>query len=331
MTTMTISEQRAALFTRQRRGQGKHADYRPGYTLNEVPKAGRVHRYPCTREGRTVTLRSDGALAEFLEVLWDSRTTGFCESVLLDVKRTSAIARHLHLRHPAYEDGSPRNLITDLLVTRELPDGSLSEEAVDTVSRAPSDPAHLPARLTIIREYWESQGVAWRLSVKDGLNSNRAMNLNWLYMVGEHVRARGLSDHERYVQRLIENELFDNFHWTVEDACLSATRANRLRPGESVRALRQLLAMQRIKFDIDAASVMSLSPRQLHLDRRQPRVASGTGAGKWALRISRRNALATSCVPIRCAAKGQSEPTRQSGEETTFPPVTRLTLVDATS
>jgi hypothetical protein len=271
MKTMTISEQRAALFRQQRRGQGKLADYRPGYTLSEIPKAGRVHRYPCAPVGRTVTLRSDGVLAEFLEACWDWRTKGIRDSAPLDLERTSAIARRLHLRHPAYEDGSPRILVTDLLVTRRAADGSLSDEAIDTVSRAPSDPVHLPARLAIIREYWESQGVAWRLSVKDGLNSNRAVNLNWLYMTGERVRACGLSDRERYVQRLIEHELFDGFDWTVGDACHAVTRGNGLRPGESVRALRQLLAMRRITFDIDAADVMSLSPRQLRQNHRQPR------------------------------------------------------------
>lgn len=277
MQSPSISEQRTALFARQRRGQGEHADYVPGLTLSEVPKAGRVHRYPCDRAGRTVTLRSDGALATFLEEHWDRNTTDLRDLMPLDVERTSAIARHLGLRHPTYEDGSPRILITDLVVTR-MNDGVSSYEAIDTQSSAPGDSDCLPPRIKIAREYWTSLGAGYRLSEKDGLNSNRAKNLNWLYMVGERVIRCGLSDHERSAQRLVVDELFGRFHWCVEDACVAVDRTQRLNAGESVRALRQLLATQEIWFDIDAESVMSLPPHDLRRNGRQRQVSPAIAA-----------------------------------------------------
>ncbi|WP_213232289.1 TnsA endonuclease N-terminal domain-containing protein [Caballeronia sp. NK8] len=179
--SMTFAKQKR--FNRELRGKGEGADYRPWLTVSDVPSRGRSHRLACAKTGfRTMHFLSDLEYAAFLEAWWDEFVRDIREQYPIDLKATLAIAWNLNVKHPVDpRTGLLLTQTTDLLLTKRAASVAPSYAAWAVKSRQQLTEKRTLEKLEIERRYWESRGVPWTLVISDGLNSARALNLDWLF------------------------------------------------------------------------------------------------------------------------------------------------------
>ncbi|MGU7816655.1 TnsA endonuclease N-terminal domain-containing protein [Burkholderia sp. AW49-1] len=124
---------------------------------------------------------SDHEYVAFLEAWRDENVTDIREQYPLNLRRTLTIAGQIGVKHPVdSHTGILLAQTTDLLLTRGTGDDPL------VVAWAVKDRASLTDertmnKLEIERRYWQELNVSWQLVVNDGLNSFRALNLDWMF------------------------------------------------------------------------------------------------------------------------------------------------------
>lgn len=257
----TLSGQARARSIQERRGSGERATYVPGRSFRELRGIGRMHRFSCERcGGRQIALSSDLHLATFLEEHRDQRTWDLREYFPLnDVEETVRIARAIGVRHPAYSDGSPRILITDLLVFR-LESARDSWTAIHTVS-ARDEAAGMGAAWQIVREFWRRTGVDARIAYSDGLNSFRTRNLWFLFGYSERLAAYGVDDGQRSAQQAVIRHLCRRDCVRILDVCDAAAATCDLTRAECMCAVLQLVASRAIECDLDVPFLLDQPAR----------------------------------------------------------------------
>lgn len=260
---MTMSEQARTRFAKEKRGDGDGREYVAGLTFRELRGVGRMHRFCSSRcGGRQVTVPSDQALGTFLKEHWDPDVRDLKEYVpILEVDETEHIAKLLGIRHPTFKDGSPRILITDLLVCREVANGCIWT-AVHTVGLQHGG-CDSSATDRIEAEYWKRKGIASRTSVSSGLNDIQTRNLWLLFQYNEQIIAHGLDEHERAAQGAVIQRLRAHRNTSVLEACHAAARANNLTRAECVRAAMQLIATRTIECSLESPVLLAQPARAI--------------------------------------------------------------------
>jgi len=261
----SLSEQRIALFRKEGRGTGQGSAYVPGRALRDMPGAGRLHRFACSRcGGRQIVLPSDVELAAFLLEYWDPLTVDLQEHFpILEVEKTIRIAELLGLRHPALRDGSPAILMTSLMVSKHSAGGP-RRLAVDVVSslevqRSPSDANQIK------REYWRRLGIDHRIEYSTGLNSYKAMHLESLFNVAESIVNHGISHTQRSAQRAVLNQFKKRAGSTLLALCHEAADANGLERPVTVAAMRELIALGIVECSFDVPVLLTQKTRDVRV------------------------------------------------------------------
>ncbi|MBN3748320.1 hypothetical protein G3N96_23265 [Burkholderia sp. Se-20373] len=208
-------------------------------------------------------------MSTFLKQHWERRTRELREYYpVLDVDETVRIARFRGVNHPTYRDGSPRILITDLMVGK-LDSRGYRWVAVESVSVRKRSTEASVKRL-ILEEYWRRLGIQWRTHYSAGLNDFYARNLWQLFGISEQFLAYGFSEREWMAQEAVSRRLRRYSYARILDVCFAAARACDLTRAECVRAALQLIAGRTIVCRLDvplllnqtASAVRILSGRQ---------------------------------------------------------------------
>src|SRR5690349_2765154 len=253
----TQSEKQRLLFAKECRGSGEGGGYIPGRSLRDMGGLGRIHRFACTRcGGRQIVLPSDMALSVFLEEHWDPATYELKEHYpLLDVDETLRLAGELGLKHPMFSDGSPKMLITDLVVSKQIA-GTDEKHAIDIVSSRRPNQARILASRAIKQEYWRRLGIPYRVAASDGLNGERAKHLWDLFNIGEQVLTRGITGDERDAQLAILKRFKQGKDQTLLELCHTTARAREIARSDCVAALRRLIATHLIECSLDVTVLL---------------------------------------------------------------------------
>ncbi|MGF6810890.1 hypothetical protein OKW30_006082 [Paraburkholderia sp. Clong3] len=261
----SLSEQRIALFEKEGRGTGHGATYVPGRALRDMPGAGRLHRFACSRcGGRQIVLPSDVEFAVFLLEYWDPFTLDLQEHFpLLEVEKTMWLATLLGVTHPRLRDGSPAILMTTLMVSKRSAGGP-RWVAIDVVSsheaqRSPSDANRIKS------EYWRRRGIEHRIEYSTGLNSHKAMHLSSLFNVAESIVNHGISRSQRSAQRAVLNQLKVRTGSSLLVLCHQAADANGLARAACVAAMRELIALGIVECSFDVPVLLSQKRRDVRL------------------------------------------------------------------
>ncbi|MFM0100997.1 TnsA endonuclease N-terminal domain-containing protein [Paraburkholderia nemoris] len=203
--------------------------------------------------GREAQLPRDCLFAAFLWECYQDNTTDIRELMPCDHTDTVEVARVLKLRHPRNEDGTCKVLKADLLVTKR--EGRRRwVEAVSVRLQGGSPPAGQP-ELRIIEQFWKQQGVLWRLHLNDGLNTNWARNLDFLYAIALRPVRAGDGADSPTVQRAVMRALLDGQHMSVRTACEFAMKEKGLPVRFGLNAFHLLLAAKQIRFDVHCRDV----------------------------------------------------------------------------
>lgn len=167
------------------------------------------------------------------------------------------------VNHPTYRDGSPRILITDLMVYKTGSRGC-SWVAIESASMRRRSTKASVKRL-ILEEYWRRLGIQWRTQYSAGLNDFYARNLWQLFGINEQFLAYGFSEREQMAQEAVSRRLRRYSYARILDGCFAVARACDFTRAECVRAALQLIARRTIVCRLDVPLLLNQPARSVRI------------------------------------------------------------------
>lgn len=243
------TEAKIARFTKQRRGGGAGADYKPWLTVQNVPSLGRSHRPLGMTTRRVHHLLSDLEYRAFLDADYDPAVVDIREQFPLDREETRRIASRLDLQHPRDPStGVEIVMTTDLLVDRTVGSGIVSQPifvkyANDLGARRTLE------KLEIERLYWAERGCSLEIRTEKECPKIRGEVISWI--AANHRLDEEPWPEPGYWSRRADFMLaalsatgaltFEQFDWQLRQAGFAI--------GEPIAVLRHLLARRRLLLD----------------------------------------------------------------------------------
>lgn len=225
---------------------------KPILTPRSVLTSGRMHRFRCERfDKRPILLLSDSELAEFLRLYRQDSTLDVESQKECDLDATINIAFKHEIRYPKDKNGNPWTITTDLVALHER-DGRFWNEAVSVKTAISRLSTRAERVLRIEERYHSDRGATWVLARSQGLNSDWARNLWWLFPYSETAIAQGYTDEQLSAHsELLKAMRRESGRSSIADLCNKLITSGKLRPGEAMRAFRELLAIKCIDADLD--------------------------------------------------------------------------------
>lgn len=174
-----MTETRIARLLKEGRGAGAGRDYKPWYTIQDVPSHGRSTRIRGAVTGREHHLLSDIETGMFLECDRAEGVLDLREQYPLPREKTRAIAAQAGIRHPA-DHGVDVVVTTDLLVDI-MCSGSRKLIALSAKPAKLLDSDRTIEKLEIERRFWAGAGVNFRIVTEREVSKVVVKNLRWLH------------------------------------------------------------------------------------------------------------------------------------------------------
>jgi hypothetical protein len=245
-----ITEARIERYSKEGRGEGRLAEYRPWLRIQDVPSNGLSSRLTGTVTGRLHHLLSTGERDVFLDCDWHTSVTDLREQFPLDRHETIAISQEMGVCHPR-DRGVDIVMTTDLLVDHVVR-GEPRQSALSVKPAVDLEDGKTVEKLEIERRFWKRRGVPFHVLTEAERSKDRAFNL--------------LELAERRTLEHLEVPRED--YW--EDVCQGVLEGLRRRPegtlahvlaaletqcgwavGDGLAALRHLAANRRVWLDVE--------------------------------------------------------------------------------
>ncbi|HEX8459364.1 MAG TPA: TnsA endonuclease C-terminal domain-containing protein [Pyrinomonadaceae bacterium] len=244
--------QRIQKWTKQGRGQGTGATYKPWLTIQDVPSRGVVSRVKGWKHGRVHHLLSLHELNYFYTLEWDQEVTDIREQFPLPLNYTRKIAQKLGIRHPA--DPRTRHdvvMTTDFyMVVRR---GGTTFGAARSVKPGHQlESKRVREKLEIERYFWTMRRtpVDWKVVTDLNISTGLSGNIKWVHGY------RNLSDFCRLPPELVRDAvrvLTDRVRTEnrpLRDITSGTDDRLGLDPGTSLALVRHLIANRQWAVDM---------------------------------------------------------------------------------
>lgn len=248
----SFDEEKIARFLKQRRGEGRGADYLPWLTIHDLSSTGLSSRLQGRKSHRLHHVFSKIERAVLMLFDWNDHVIDIREQYPLDREETRAIAAQMGVTSPRDRDtGVDIVMTTDLLVT-VLVNGAEQDFPVACKPQSELDNPRSIEKLEIERRFWQARGCPWRLVTEKDCPQVRVGNLEWLYEMQslEYLEA----PHPDYWSDRRDQVL----HGLAGAGGICLHRLfEQLRdrwghqPGEGLMMLRHLASTKRVIFDLD--------------------------------------------------------------------------------
>lgn len=238
-----FDEKKIARFLKEGRGSGVGADYKPWFTVKDVPSEGRSHRILGRITNRIHHLLSDLERNAFLIYEFQVCIEDIREQFPLDRDETREIAAAAGIRHPA--DSQSR---TDLVQTTDLIIDIRMNGILRTIARSVKPASKLSSRrviekLEIERRYWAARKVDWGIISERELPRTMVQNLIYLQTCPKiDALEQPFPGYYRERALLIANELVGWRSGTLKEFCAEMDRQFVLQDGCALLLVRNLLA-----------------------------------------------------------------------------------------
>lgn len=231
----------------------------PTLTPRSIRTSGRMHRFRCERfDKRPILLLSDSELAEFLRLYRQDSTLDVESQKECDLDATIRIAFENEIRYPKDKKGNLLTITTDLVALHEK-NGRLWSEAVSVKPVISRLSPRAERVLRIEERYHRDRGATWSLARSQGLNSDWARNLWWLFPYSETAIAQGYTDEQLSAHsELLKAMRRESGRSSISDLCNKLITSGKLRPGEAMRAFRELLAIKCVDADLNVPDLTRL-------------------------------------------------------------------------
>ncbi len=238
-------------WTKEGRGAGEGASYRPWLECRNVRSRGRKHRLPGMLHDRVMHLMSDLERNAVLFFERDPRVLDLREQYPLDREITRAIARELGTRHPRDPaTGTDIVMTTDLLVTFNNGRGSRSTRAFSVKPAGELLDHRIVIKQEMERRYWERLGIVWRPLLDTTLRRREYFNAVLWAREWFRFPTKDASVLASWARRCasVEAELMDAVG-TLGDVVRSLSAGPDMNAGEVLSSLRHLVATGRVRYD----------------------------------------------------------------------------------
>jgi hypothetical protein len=240
------------------RGAGRGSDYKPWLTVRDVPSQGRSHRVFGHKAQRTHHFFSDLELAVFLILEWQSDVVEIREQFSLQRELTLNLAEKHGIAHPSVK-GVPQYLTSDFLVNTSSP--GLPKFALQVKYSNDLTKPRVIEKLELERRYWEQKEVPWFLITQREVSPVAIRNIDWLYSAQrDSIPDEALGHRLSFYSHQFEK----NPDISIINLAKSLDANYEMPNGESLREIRQLLALRFFTFDIHY-EIHKLTPAGLTL------------------------------------------------------------------
>lgn len=264
-----LTETRIARYIKEGRGFGTGPDYKPWFTVADVPSRGRSHRFFCPKVGREVHLLSDNEYFAFLLLWWDDEVIDIREQFpLLDRKETFEIATLCGVEHPIDRwSGTLWVNSTDLLATRiKVGKQEYTAYAIKEASALKNN--RNIEKLEIERMYWRRRNVDWVISTNQQLKNTFTTNLSWILDPrNESSTHTDTHDIDEALLPEILRAAQESPKVPIRHLCLNIDRQLGVMEGTVLGSLRRLLGKKRILVNLRLPKLQDLPAAAYSLNK----------------------------------------------------------------
>lgn len=269
-----IGEAAIARRLRQGYGQGKGADYKPYYTVQDVTSHGEGHRPRGWKTGREHELLSDLEYYVFLHLEWSQQIIDIREQFQLPLQETRAIAESCGFAHPrsrGRDEIAP--VTTDFVITLSTEQGVV-DQALAVKYAKDLDDDRVVQKMEIERRYWESKDIDWNFMTEYDISETVWRNIEDLHSYQERRSLYPLSDREvrdiavALTQRIVQPNV------VLAEVAQICDHLFHVPPGTSAKVARHLMANRIWHIDIEYRS----NPRLRLVFLKSPQVATIPGS-----------------------------------------------------
>jgi hypothetical protein len=246
------------------RGQGILAEYKPWLTIHDLASRGVVSRVLGEKTGRIHHLLSRNEMAYFFILDSSDKVIDIREQFpLLSVDETVRIADDAGIRHPRDPKSLyPYVLTSDFVITTR--DGICVRSVKESEALADR---RTREKLEIERRYWAKRGIDWKIVTEDGIDFQKARNLEWLRK-GTYLKQMlpGSLDENQVLSYFLG--LYEGSSLPVCDVAAVTEKEFSLEGGAGILAYQQLAMRGQICIDLslpmDILSARTGNDRRRH-------------------------------------------------------------------
>ena len=235
-------------YSKDGRGRGDGAEYRPWLQAHDVPSKGVTFRMSGRKHRREHVFFSTIERDAFLVAQWLDHVVDIREQFpLWPYERTEAIAAELGVNHPTHPKGGVVVMTTDLLITNA--DGTMTAVAVKPASKL--NEMRVLEKLEIERLYWKQQDVSWSIVTERDLPEGLVSNLSWIDDYYDITRETLGPSQIRSIEAHLLSRLKKTGSVALNVICSEADDRLGVEPGTCLGVVRHALARKRWRLPLD--------------------------------------------------------------------------------
>lgn len=275
-----LNEQKILRFMKEGRGVGFGRNYKPWFTVSDVPSRGRSHRVFWSTTDRTHHLLSDTEFLVFLHLIWGSgsdllediqaelQLPGDEKASVEDIREqfplprraTVRIAKMLGIRHPIDRQSKALWVVTtDFVVTIKTQSAPLMVAVAVKTSDTFEKPRVLK-NLEIERMYWEERHVPWFVVSDIQVKTRLGRNLKWIFDGSSSPDC--ITEADKKVWRILAKKKNSYPHVPIKEICKSIDLELSYAEGTALGTLRRLLGWKLITVDLHVRQIQDLPIRK---------------------------------------------------------------------
>lgn len=250
------SEAAIERLTREGRGEGRGATYKPWVLTTDFYSLGRTHALYSHKTRRTHHLLSDGERDGFFLLEWSREVLDIREQFPLPRDITLEIAQELGIRHPYYPGTQVACVMTiDLLATKR----DQGKEVFEAYTVKVLDDLNKPEvveRLEIERSTCAGMGIPYRILVKEHLPQSKLSNIRWIRdaQLDSDADEPWQGFYEEHQTRMAQDLKVRAYPGNLIQYCSEYDRRFGLEQGTGLRVARMLLQSRTLSFDLNNAN-----------------------------------------------------------------------------
>jgi hypothetical protein len=255
-------------FLREGRGKGEGSGYKPWISIYDMPSRGFASRIMSNKTGRIHHFFSLNQSRVFYLLSWDDSVLDIREHFpLLDLDASLLDTYGLDMKK-YYDEEAPYVLTTTFLVTMKTGLSAISVTNSNELNRK-----YYIDMLEIIRRYWKTKGIPWKIITNKDIPVQTAKNIEWIISNNGNY-AEGLDDvvsliKERIIRAIKEDSISLNKLFKSIDSGFS------IEPGSSLSIFKGMLMSKEIEFDMDKKIDLVRTPNEMLLRVNEGDVVDG--------------------------------------------------------
>ncbi|MBX7224341.1 MAG: TnsA endonuclease N-terminal domain-containing protein [Blastocatellia bacterium] len=256
--TSAKNQDKAVDWLRDSNSHGRLAAYHPWHRVQDVPSQGLSSRLKGWKTGRVHHFLSELERKYFLVLEWSPLVIDIREQFpLLPLDETLAIAEACGFKHPTAPGTANFHVLTSDFVITVQSQGDLLEVVRSTKYAADLQSERTLEKLEIERRYWAQRRIDWGIVTEREIPETLVHNVEWVHPWHDFNELPVLvqTNLER-IFKAFQMSLVDS-GLTLNEICHETDDRFGLPHGSTLTAFRHLLAVGRIRLEMNQAPVVA--------------------------------------------------------------------------